>query len=243
MALVFPENRTDYQGTLRLTPDDEEQIELFLPASFQVGDKVEYGNVGIGAAFAGMSNLATATAEEFAGFSKSYDNFLGTGENTRGTVGALGVQKAVALFGDKAVAAASDASRIAPNPNTRAIFKQVNLRSFQFTFKMIPNSASEALNIKEIIAAFRRNLYPTSQGVIAYEFPKRFDIEAFYNGVALGIQFKPCYLESLITNYNPSSQAFMKSSAGQAAYFAETDLSLTFMEAVTLDRQSVEAGF
>ena len=94
MALVFPENRTDYQGTLRLTPEDGEQIELFLPASFQVGDKVEYANVGIGAAFAGISNATTAA--EFAGFEASYDNFIGSA-NT-GTAAALGVQKAVALL-------------------------------------------------------------------------------------------------------------------------------------------------
>lgn len=243
MALIYPENRTDYHGTLRLTPEDGEQIELFLPASFQVGDKVEYANVGLGGIVGTALDVysASGNGDAMDRFGAAYDQM--STQLAKANKGSLLAQKALSLFGDKAVAGAQLASRIAPNPNTRALFKQVNLRSFQFTFKMIPNSASEALNIKEIIAAFRKNLYPKSQGVIAYEFPKKFDIEAFYNGVALGIQFKPCYLESLITNYNPSSQAFMKSSRGQAAYFAETDLSLTFMEAVTLDRQSVEAGF
>ena len=108
MALVFPENRTDYQGTLRLTPEEGEQIELFLPASFQVGDKVEYANVGIGAMFAGMSNSMTAAGVADAADNFSYDNFVGT--SNASTAAALGVQKAVSLFSDKGAAAASDAS-------------------------------------------------------------------------------------------------------------------------------------
>ena len=108
MALVFPENRTDYQGTLRLTPEEGEQIELFLPASFQVGDKVEYANVGIGAVFAGLSNAATASGIADTAANFNYDNFAGTAN--QGTAAALGVQKAVSLFSDKGAAAASDAS-------------------------------------------------------------------------------------------------------------------------------------
>ena len=245
MTIRYPIDKTDYKGKVRfynLGPG--ENIELYLPSSFQVGDKVEYANMGIGAAFAATANSYQASqgATQFRNEDATYDTLLGGASLSTGI--ALGVQKAVAMFSDKGAAAASDASRVAPNPNTRAIFKQVNLRSFQFTFKMIPTNESEAENIREIIREFRTNLYPESEGLIAYKFPPTFDIEAFYMGNSLDIKFKPCYLESLITNYNPSGQAFMVNPNGSGkGYFSEIDLSLTFMEARTLDRDAVEAGF
>lgn len=245
MALQFPSNRTDYLGTIKFTPVDKTgapaggAVELYLPSSMQQGDKIELENVNLGAA------MGAAVSAMQPGADMTMDQFMGNA--TVKDAMALGAQKLVAGMSDTAGAAFREVTRTAPNPNTRAIFKQVSLRSFQYTFKMIPNNEGEATSIAEIIKSFRTNMYPEKIGEsLGYKFPTRYKIEAFYDGRSLSelgynVKTEPCYLESLMTNYNPSSQAFMKASGN--SYFSEIDLSLTFIEGKPLDRKSIEAGF
>jgi len=241
MALQFPSDRTEYLGLIRFTPEEDdggsgEQIELYLPTALQFGDKVEYENIGIGGIFANAADAYTGQRDL-----QSYSDFAS--DLDFGNVAKLGVSKLVNTFSDKAGAAARDATRLAPNPNTRAIFKQVSLRQFQMTFKLIPNNEFEANIIKSIIMEFRKRMYPEEiEGNFGYKFPTRYKIETFYDSF-LQNQTEQCYLESLMTNYNPSSHAFMKTGANSQAYFSEIDLSLTFMEGRTLNRKSIEAGF
>lgn len=136
-----------------------------------------------------------------------------------------------------------------PNPNTRALFKQVNLRTFQVNYKMIPTSEREASNIKDIVNAFRAELYPESTGEtegdleIAYLFPNRFRIR-FYLGSQDKSRFEiepkllDAYLTSMTTSYNSTSQAVF-SEAGGNLNFSETDISMTFLESKTLFSRDV----
>ena len=238
----FPSNETEYLGTIQFQPvdgignDAGEMIELYLPTAIQFADKVEMENVQLGQALGALvdGNLGK-TFDELANDAAFKD------------VAGLSVSKAVSMFSDKGGAAARLSSRTAPNPNTRALFKQVNLRQFQYTFKMIPNNESEATTIGQIIKSFRTNMYPetiTSSGNVGYKFPTRYRIEAFYNGQSMSdynLKTEPAYLESLMSNYNPSSHAFMKGTSGRG-FFSEIDLSLTFIEGKTLDRASIGTG-
>ena len=237
MALSFPSNTTDYLGKLKfINVDGGDNIDLYLPASLQIGDKVEYENVGLTALFAAAADVGSGE--------KSFDQLAGPSWDT---FSKLAINKAVSAFSEVATGAAvRSATRTAPNPNTRAIFKQVNLRSFQFTFKMIPNNIGEARDIGAIIKEFRKNMYPERiDGGIAYKFPNRYRLEAHYNDMVLSdynLTTEPCYLESVMSNYNPSSQAFMVPGGSKQGFFSEIDLSLTFIEGRTLDRTSVFAG-
>ena len=240
----FPLNETDYLGTVRFTPEEGgEQIELYMPTSLQFGDKVEYENIGIGAL--GATAVDQYRAGGDTSVLQSYADAM-SGDNAASLM-KYGVTQLVSSFSDKAGAVAREATRVAPNPNTRAIFKQVSLRQFQMTFKLIPNSEQEAREIGSIIREFRTNMYPEEiEGNFGYRFPTRYKIEALYDGFVLldyNILTEPCYLESVMTNYNPSSHAFMKSGSGSQGFFSEIDLSLTFIEGKTLNRKSIQAGF
>ena len=240
MTIRYPIDETDYKGTVRFNNlGPGENIELYLPSSLEFGDKVEYENIGIGALFATGVDAFQGRGRDPSTLSMGD---LTTGFEDRAT---LGVLAAISKFSDKGAAAARDATRTAPNPNTRAIFKQVNLRQFQMTFKLIPNSEREADAIGRLITEFRKTMYPEEiEGNFGYKFPDRFQIEVCYDGMVLedyNLMTEECYLESVMSNYNPSSQAFMKYGAGKG-YFSEIDLSLTFMEAKTLHRKSVEGG-
>ena len=49
---------------------------------------------------------------------------------------------------------------------------------------------------------------------------------------------KDCYLRSVSTNYNPSSMAFHPDGRP-----VEIDLSLSFVEEVTVNRKDIEEGY
>lgn len=240
MALVFPENRDMYEGVINFTVilggESERTLgntcTLYMPIGLQVADKVEYENAQLGAIGAVLGNNADPNAA--------------ASEGAIGPVASTLVASAVAKFSDRAGAAARSRSLTAPNPNTRALFKQVNLRQFQFTFKLIPTSQSEASNIPEIIKYFREEMYPENINyddlALGYMFPNKFQIEFETGGNSLVTKLSDCYLEAFQTNYNPSNAAFLQSGSNPS-HFSETDISLTFMEARTLSKKDIQQGY
>ena len=243
MPLKFPENdlRT-YPATVKFTVIDEQSIPvegietctLYLPASVQIADKVEYENAELGALgglAAGGKPVVPSETSDF------------------GSIASLITSQAVSAFSTRAGQVARARTKTAPNPNTRALFKQVSLRTFQFSFKLIPTSESEALQIPRIIKYFRRQMYPKDieanfgDGIsLGYNFPDKFQIEMFYEVQELASKIAPSYLQDVLTNYNPTNQTFFKRRDG-TAYFSEIDLNLTFTEARTLSQKSIDEGY
>ena len=74
-------------------------------------------------------------------------------------------QKRIAKMGASGAAIAGGmtaASKITTNPNTKAMFTDVPLRSFSFSFTLIPTTARESSEIENIVKTFRMELYPTT---------------------------------------------------------------------------------
>lgn len=240
MALVYPETQERLHGLAKFKVVNGKgsilgpTITLPLPANLTYTDGVAYENAELGM-FANMfapdpqgdaMKAASDNLTKEKGFRIATDVLSKvTGNRTRAALGKT------------------------PNPNTRALFKQVNLRSFQVNYKMIPTSEREASNIKDIVKAFRTELYPESTGQtegdleIAYLFPNRFRIR-FYLGNSEGrFEVEPklldAYLTGMTTSYNATSQAVL-AEAGGNLNFSETDISLTFLESKTLFSRDVK---
>jgi len=244
MAIKFPEDQTGYPGFIRFTPVDDkgapldaqdgEIIELYLPAGVLFADKMEYENMALGlAGVIGADDENTATAENI--FS--------------GDVAGLALQEIVKKAVSGAAGAIQQRNKISPNPNTRALFKQVSLRSFQFNFKLIPTTETEATTITNIVKEFRTQMYPNLIGgggegtSVGYEFPNRYQIETFYDGQAdMAPKIFPAYLEAFQASYNPTGQTIFQKAGGQG-YFAETDMNLTFTESRALTKQDIAGGY
>ena len=241
MAKEFPSDRKSYLGTITFVAFDDsnnqgatnpsESCVLYLPIGVQIADKMEYENAGIGftgGLVAGDNNITEVMSD---------------GALT--DVGKLGVAALTSKLSDNAGAGFRARNKLAPNPNTRALFKQVNLRSFQLTFKLIPESPQDAENIPEIIKYFRKEMYPKDvvigSGIAGYKFPKKFLIFMQHPGTVFPY-IAPCFLESFMTNYNPTNGAFL-SSGGPEGKPSEVDISMTFTEARTLNADDIEAGY
>lgn len=242
MALQFPSDRNSFKGSMQFTFVDEnsnqlgEQIVIYQPIGVQLADRVEYENIGLGVLGMGAQE---GSAEGLVPSEVIKDpEFRG-----------LALNEIVNKFSSRAGAAARARNRAAPNPNTRALFKQVNLRSFQFSFKFIPTNDGEAKTVLDIVKRFRQELYPAdiaggAQGSLGYKFPNMVKVEFHYDGRAIpGIpKIDNSYIESFTTNLNPTNGAMLQKGGGSVA-FSEIDANITLTEARTLNRDKIDEGF
>lgn len=163
------------------------------------------------------------------------------GGNTATAVGA----GAGALLGAGAIAGAAQlgAGRTL-NPNTKALFQSVGIRSFQLQFNMIPTSSDEAEVIADIVKFFRKNLYPSTLSTGGYQiflkYPKKFNIQIVPSDATSSkhvVNFKPCFLTNVSRTYNPTSTTYHLDGAP-----VETVLSLSFKEHETLTSEDIDGG-
>lgn len=230
-----------------------EKCILFLPQSLSFSDKANYGSTDLG--IIGGAIEAGILGAKAGGDKGSINSFIDGLKGPNGkAIGQLAVQNVVGAFGgDQISGALKSANKITTNPNTRALFESVPLRAFSFTFKMIPHSRQEARNIKEIIAFFRKELYPeeipfdeTNPNIklsVGYKFPNKFQIQMYYGKgnqkKEVGIKIKPCYLTDITTVFNSSSMGMHYDGE-----FTEVDLTLSFLEARALSRKDIiDEGF
>lgn len=247
----------------------EQAVKLYLPVAFNQADALTISGTELGplgaAAFETMSSgkgLASGFIDAFSQGAKSVFDLV-TG-NLTGAQATLASQRFTAkMLPSEANEAFKIATAVTVNPNLRSTFKGTNLREYSFSFKFIASSSKEAREVEKIIKTFRVAAYPESIPVgpvsAGYKFPNLFDISVYYEQddeiltfdeegnekvekftkrKRIGNKLKHCYLRSVNTTYNPSVMAFHTD--GQPV---EIDLTLSFVEEVTIDRQDVEAGY
>jgi len=127
------------------------------------------------------------------------------------------------------------------NPNTNTTFTGNSIRSFTFSFKMVASSAEESRRVNEIHRLFRKYVYadsdPTTQNLIL-RFPPKWHIN-FLDRHGADNTFIPgiyeCYLVSVETNFNSTTNAFHADGAP-----LEVDMSLTYQESRVLTRTDID---
>ena len=125
-------------------------------------------------------------------------------------------------------------------------FKGITKRQFQYTFKMIPKSAAEADEIKNIIHLFKRNMLPEMTGGDAtgrrMTIPNTFNIQYMYNGADNNFLHKigECVLENFSVAYGGEKYATYNPTANGAPP-VETTITLAFKELDLVTRAGVEA--
>jgi hypothetical protein len=225
-------------------------IQLFFPPSLQYNDAVNYNSANLGAA--GMSTTAALNAGDSilgalgSGLSEGMESIfnLATGSISAESAKVTAARLAKKIPGGTANAA-SLALQTGMNPGTRLLFDQPSMRSFAFSFKLIPTSPQEAVTIRSIIENFRFQMYPreidVSEGVpIGYEFPNIYRIEFAFDGGTLQIpKIQYCYLKDVQAAYNSTSGGVFF----EDGHPTEIDLNLTFLEYRALSKRDVEAGF
>ncbi len=221
-------------------------VKLYMPTGLAYRDTVNYENFDLG----GMGAGAEAALKGGGSVAKSiFDGGMQTlsaafGGSANKDIATLSTVKLAAKAPDEISGAFKSAGQVTSNPNTRVLFKSVNLREFAFAFKFIATSAREAEEVKQIIKFFRTELYPENIKLdvsagnkisIGYRFPNKFKIEVLYKGEHIATKIKPCFLRDVNVTYNPTVSAMHDD-----GNFQEIEMSLMFQESRTLAREDIE---
>lgn len=224
-----------------------DRCSIYLPQSIQIQDGVQIENVDLGVFGASLeAGIKAGTSPIEAAISAAGDTFSSMADFFRGNLSQDAARAAASrlagVAGDTNASAVRSALQTTPAPNTRAIFKSVNIREFSFTFNMLPKTRQEAQEIENIIKFFRTELYPETIDVgnipVAYKFPNKFAISIQYGGKEVATKILNSYLRNFQSNYNPSAMSFY-----EGGYFQETQITMSFVEARTLDKKDIEGGY
>lgn len=234
------------------------KIDIYLPISFNTTDTMTYDSPSIGTAGAilgnALNNANGSAGDALGNAARDFiDLFKGAGGTSANSLAKLGAAKLASRGPTEVGLGAASSLRVTVDPNIRTLFRGVAVRQFSFQFKFIAKNAAEATEIEQIIKRFRFYAYPESisfsggegQGDISvgFKYPHPFIIKAEYvdpkgNAVRIGPRIKDCYLTSITTNYNPSTMAFHEDGKP-----VEIDLSLSFTEETTLDKDDILEGY
>jgi len=224
-----------------------ERVRLYMPAAIQFQDGMQYNNFALGAlgeaarrAGGDVGMLARTTVEDTVGAITSIVNDINS------DVAAVGTARRLNKAGfDKAGAAVSSAFGVTVNPNTRAMFEGVAVRSFSFSFQLIASNEEEANAIEAIVKYFRIGMYPETialDGIpIGYRYPSKWEIQFWdskIGGNPILHKLKPAYLASMNTVYNSGDAVFHEDGKPTSV-----EISMTFTEEAPLDRSDIKKGY
>ena len=233
-------------------------VDMYFPLSMQFADNALYDNAqlggvgaGIEAAVAGGADMLTAALNTISETGEGLFDLLTQNENMNATVARLSAARAINMIPLQGVKAALTlTNRAIINPNIRALFRGVALREFTFQFKMIAESQQEAATVEKIVRHFRQELYPDTYSIpvgtdginadVGFKFPNVFQIMFKYKGSPnLKLpKLHHCYLRSVNHTVNPTGGTFRRD--GQPN---EIDLTLSFVERKTLNKQDIKDGY
>ena len=211
------------------TATERVAIYLYQPPGFSVSDGANYANFDVGSIKGGLNLLNSAMS--------------GKGPNiTNADVGAFAMMGKDKLMGgsstiDKITSSGAIAMGVATNPYTRTAYESTNVRTFNFSFKLIAENERESEEATLIEKTFRKFLYPKRAGSIALAYPPLFEI-SFYKGEVINQympNIKPCYLTSLESTFNETANTMFQKTGAPL----EVNLSLSFQEERAMVRQDL----
>ena len=233
---------------------DNRYVHLYMPMNIQQNESVVAGpeQLGIAGGMVAGTLLGGGANNNVVDIAKTAvrGTFTGMGELMKGQAsgefGSLIAQRLVSKLSTNAGNAVSLGTRIAVNPNTRAIFKQVNIREWNFVFQMIPTSPYESKLVENIIDFFRTEQLPTELvtlgGVgMAYRFPNLMHIKALYRDERTGkykpilTRFLPAYLQAVDVTYNTTGMSFY-----EGGKFHDATMNLKFIEYRPLNKDDID---
>ena len=147
-------------------------------------------------------------------------------------------------------AALSRQSRLTINNHQEVIFNGIGFRPFTFSFRFTPESEAEALNVDNIIRAFKFYAAPellTGTAGRFWIYPAEFDIQYYANGQENEFlnKISTCALVDMQVNYTPTGHwaAHRPHSVVQGAPSVCTDITLTFKELEIMSKHRILEGY
>ena len=232
-------------------------IILYMPED--IGDAFSAGWQG-----KAFGNISAGIISSTAG-SKNFINAIGKLKDTSGgalkrlqtNAAAEAITKlAGSITGDQITASDvfSSAKGVIRNPNTEVLFQNMNLRTFDHSFKMAPYNRKDEENIQTIIKEFKRAMLPSySIGKTDLANGNSAEVDAAFIKVPKLVQvtymrggsqhthlpkYKLCALTDVSVGYTPDNNYATFKSGGPVAY----ELKLNFLETKLIYSEEIATG-
>lgn len=226
-----------YERESTMASSMQDTIHLYMPEQFGQPSTVEWEQYEVG-------NAVNSFAK---GAANGIMQFATKGLSARDQAKIAKAQGVVSNYG----AAAGDLTQlqfgVAPNPYLAQIFRKVNFRSFNYTFKLVPLSEGDCETIQAIIRTFRKWSLPrgpqggSGAGSAYLHYPGEVDIQYMWMGGPNKYihRFKRSVITSLDVQYTGSGMWSMM----RNGFPAETVLQLNFTEIQIVVRDDVEENY
>lgn len=140
--------------------------------------------------------------------------------------------------------ALSKSTGTAANPKKEQLFKEVEYRTFTFSYQFHPRSQKEADDVKAIIEEFKLHMHPEfrpNTNQFLYIYPSEFDIYYYHKDKEnLNIhRHTSCVLTDMTVSYAPQG-VFTSFSEGRPV---QTNITLTFKELALLTKENIKDGY
>lgn len=200
----------------------------------------EQGQLNVMAGIGGVSSHVYSGTE--AAVAKAAQNGGGAGitslNNKFKTAAAISGLVKSAATGSSGIL--SNATKSTLNPYLTMLFRGVDFRTFEFTFKIYPHSEKDCNMIRDMINSLRIASLPKVKGTV-YQFPNEFEIRYKYGKQDNPFlpRFKRCVITKMDTNFTGAGQ-FITMRNG---FPSEIVLNLQFSEIEVIQREDVEKWF
>ena len=123
------------------------------------------------------------------------------------------------------------------NPNELLRYQQTALRSFTFTWTILPDSENESKQATGLIKMFRKAAHATRDTAVLVTVPDHVIVS--FHGARDMIQLPPCYIESVNVTYNPNNSSFFKQNNSPV----EVGLGITLKEIIPIYSSDIDKGY
>ena len=224
----------------------ESSIAMYMPATVAVQTAMAYGETELG-------SFASSAVEGAKGIAREgFIDGLIKGAAFKNTNFAQDLKDAATGAAKTAGGTVATAAQIASgkvfNNRLEMIFQGINRREFSFSFKCMPKSESEAVNVKKIAEMFRFYMSPSFAGDMntsrVFNVPATFEIQFCYGqGQPNGFLHRigECVLTQCNITYGGERVQFYRPTADGAPP-VETQIDLTFKELEIMTREKVAMG-
>ena len=221
-------------------------VALYMPPGIKASYSAETGHqdlelAGLAARTLSRSMAAGGTQAQVSEFLKGVGGFaldaakkmaVGLGDATLGNVSG----------------AISKVTGTAENNFSEAIFRQINPRSFSYTFSLIARNQQEAKTIQKIIKFFKFHMHPEldeANSARYFRVPSEFEIHYAYNDQKNNYlhELSRCVCSSVEVDYGGDSFQTFRQFDGEGAPPVNVSLSLTFTETTLLTKKQIAEGF
>lgn len=131
----------------------------------------------------------------------------------------------------------------AANPKKEQLFREVDFRTFTFSYQFFPRSRQEAEAVRNIIREFKLHMHPEFKDAngFLYTYPSEFDIVYYQNGREnLNLhRHTSCVLTDLSITYAPQG-LFTTFEDGMPT---QINIQMTFKELALLTKDNIQDGF